>query len=214
MPPTEILREGLHARVQRVLDLGIALPALVASVPLLLMLASAIQRASPGPVVFTQPRIGRDGRPFRVYKLRTMYPDAEARLREALARAPEVRRRWLRRGWMPDDPRVAGRAARFARRYGLDELPQLWNVVRGEMSIVGPRPIEPYLAEGLFSRDEWDERNRVRPGLTGLWQVRRANPSVDSLRRFDLLYLRRRSVGLDLWILARTPGVLLQGRGA
>lgn len=201
-----------YAGLKRALDLSIAIPLLCAAAPVLSVLALAIQRRSPGPVWFRQRRIGRDQRPFAVFKLRTMHADAEQRLARMLAEQPALRARWEQHAWMQDDPRVAGRAAMFARRYGLDELPQLWNVVRGEMSMVGPRPVEPAVVEALFSPAERRARHCVPPGLTGLWQVRRASPSVESLRRFDLVYLRHRSLRLDLWILAQTPSALLSGR--
>jgi lipopolysaccharide/colanic/teichoic acid biosynthesis glycosyltransferase len=200
--------------LKRVLDLTVALPLLVASTPLLLAFALAIRRRSPGPVWFVQQRAGRAGHQVRIWKLRTMHTDAAERLAQRFARDPEAARAYQKHAFLSDDPRVAGPVALFARRFGLDELPQLWNVARGELSLVGPRPIEQHLLQALFSEPERARRAQVTPGLTGLWQVRRSAASVASLRRYDLFYLQRRSLRLDLWILSQTPRALLHGRGA
>lgn len=198
----------------RALDLGIALPLAVASAPVLGLLALGIRRASPGPAWYVQPRRGRAHTLIHVRKLRTMHPHGDRLLSEYLTSHPDAAQPYGRTAYLANDPRIAGKAALFARRFGLDELPQLWNVIAGEMSLVGPRPIEEHLRLTLFAEDERAARAAVRPGLTGLWQVRRRNPSIRSLRRYDLFYLQRRSWRLDLWVLMQTPAALLAGRGA
>ena len=181
---------------------------LVASLPVLAVAAVAIKLSSPGPVVFRQERIGRAERAFCIWKLRTMYVDAEQRLRdlEALneAQGPLFK--------MRRDPRVTP-AGQVLRRFSLDELPQLWNVVRGDMSLVGPRPPLPREVEG-YGRDT-RRRLLVKPGLTGLWQVSgRSDLTWEESIRLDLHYVENWSVALDLQILYKTLGAVIRGRGA
>jgi len=151
-----------------------------------------------GPLFFKQVRIGRKGRPFTVYKFRTMVVDAEARLKE-LEEANERRGPLFK---MTRDPRIT-RIGKFLRDSSLDELPQLINVVRGQMSLVGPRPALP--SEVAQFDVELRDRLKVKPGLTGLWQVEaRDNPSFDAYRRLDLYYVENWSVSLDLIIMLAT----------
>ncbi len=210
---------------QRPLDLLGVLALAPVALPLVLLLALAVRLDSPGPAFFVQERLGRDGRRFRLYKLRSMWQDADQeahrhRVADLLGAAGRGR------PWRPPaaDPRVT-RLGRLLRRSGLDELPQLYNVLRGEMSLVGPRPALPYEAE-LW--EPWHrQRLLARPGLTGLWQVAGqaaaqgaaagAGPAAvdfDGMVRLDLDYLRRRSLLLDLRILARTPLALWRRRPA
>jgi lipopolysaccharide/colanic/teichoic acid biosynthesis glycosyltransferase len=169
-----------------------------------------IRLDSRGPVIFKATRIGKDGRPFTIFKFRTMGVDAEARL-ASLASSNVGGHRFIR---IPDDPRIT-RVGRVLRKAALDELPQLVNVIRGEMSLVGPRPQDPNEVE-LYT-DEERRRLCVRPGLTGLWQVKAWNTSTfDDWIRFDREYLDRQSLWLDLRILAETPWALMRrfrGRG-
>jgi exopolysaccharide production protein ExoY len=197
----------------RSLDLLVSLPLAAAAVPVLSVLALGIRRVSPGPIMYMQPRRGQNDELIRVWKLRTMHLASERILSEHLATHPDAVKVYRRTAHLPHDPRIAGGVALFARRFGLDELPQLWNVIMGEMSLVGPRPIEEHLRLSLFSESERAARAVVRPGLTGLWQIRRRSPSIRSLRRYDLLYLRRRSWKLDLWVLAHTVQALHAGHG-
>ena len=187
---------------------------LVPAAPALLLFAVGIRLAGPGPVLYGQVRIGRRGRAFRMWKLRTMDVDAERRLAALLAADPAAAAEWEAFGRLADDPRIAGPFARWARRLSVDELPQLLNVVIGDMAFIGPRPMLPSQAAALGPRAR-AERERVLPGLTGLWQVSgRSETTLRQMLRFDLLYVRRRSVGLDLWVLLRTPAALVGGRGA
>lgn len=193
---------------KRALDLGLSLTALTLLSPLFLLIAVAIRLDSPGPVFFTQLRVGRDGRAFRIVKFRSMHMDAEAR-REALLTQSDRQGICFKSRL---DPRVT-RVGRLLRRTSLDELPQILNVLGGQMSLVGPRPALPqevaaYPAHAL-------ERLRVKPGLTGLWQVSgRADIGFERMVKMDLAYVRSHSVLLDLMLIALTLRVVLSGRGA
>jgi Undecaprenyl-phosphate galactose phosphotransferase WbaP len=197
--------------LKRVLDVVGASVLLLLCLPLLAAIALAL-RIEGGPVLYAQWRIGRHGRPFRCWKFRTMLPDAEARLAQLLAQNTLAREEWARDQKLRDDPRVT-RLGQVLRRSSLDELPQLWNVLRGEMSLVGPRPMLE------------DQQARygaalatclsVRPGLTGLWQVSGRNQTTFAERvELDLAYVHQQSLALDLWILWRTIFVVLSQRGA
>lgn len=194
--------------VKAVIDRVGALVLLLLAAPVLLVVAVVVKLDSPGPVFFRQPRAGRGGRPFRIVKVRTMRVDAE----ELLA---DLKRRSGHEGAffkMEADPRIT-RAGRWLRRLSLDELPQLWNVVRGDMSLVGPRPL-PVNEAGWFSPVD-RRRTLVRPGVTGLWQVSgRSRLSADEAVRLDLRYVEHWSLVLDLAILLRTVGAVVRGSGA
>jgi lipopolysaccharide/colanic/teichoic acid biosynthesis glycosyltransferase len=169
-------------------------------------IAAAIYLDSPGPVLFRATRVGRHGRPFAMYKFRTMVKDAEERLQE-LAHLN------LAQGMtkIPDDPRVT-RMGKWLRRFSLDELPQIVNVLAGHMSLVGPRPHDKHELppDGL----ELDPRLSVRPGLTGLWQVNaRSDPSFTSRVQYDLLYVNGWSLVMDAKILAKTIPAVVLGKG-
>jgi lipopolysaccharide/colanic/teichoic acid biosynthesis glycosyltransferase len=168
----------------------------------------AVKLDSPGPVVFRQRRVGRDGVEFEVLKLRTMCIDAEQRLAEVKAlneaEGPVFK--------LKHDPRIT-RVGRILRKLSIDELPQLWNVVRGEMSVVGPRPALPSVMTA-WSLDNF-ERLRVRPGITGMWQVHgRSDASGDAYLRLDLYYVDNWSLVMDLLIALKTVPVVITGRGA
>ncbi len=195
---------GLAAK--RMLDVAVSAIGLVILSPVLLAIAIAILRDDGRPVLFRQERLGLHGRPFRVVKFRTMTRDAEARL-AGLQHRNEIRGRAFK---ITDDPRVT-RTGRFLRRTSLDELPQLINVLRGEMSLVGPRPPLPGEVDGY---DLWHRRRlSMKPGITGLWQVRaRREPEFDRWVAADLEYIDRWSLWLDVKILARTIPAAMQGR--
>ena len=193
--------------------LGVAAIVLLLS-PLLLVAVLAVRLSSPGPVLFRQVRIGIDGAPFEMLKLRTMYADSTDALHQAYVRSMLLGHETDPVNGLyklDDDPRVTP-VGRFLRRSSIDELPQLWNVLRGQMSLVGPRPVLPWEVE-LFP--DWAHaRFRVRPGLTGLWQVSGRNRlSMLEGLALDVHYVARRTFALDLFILARTLGAIL-GRGA
>ncbi|HKY13393.1 MAG TPA: sugar transferase [Microthrixaceae bacterium] len=211
MPEARARSTSRH--IQRAIDVVGASVALLVCSPLLLFAIVAIRITSRGPALFRQVRIGAMEEPFTCIKLRTMYANSD----------DDAHRRYVQRLFelggraafgadeqvfkLADDPRITP-VGRWLRRTSLDELPQLWNVLRGEMSLVGPRPMLPFELELL---EPWQrERFRVRPGLTGLWQVSgRSRIPADEGMLLDVQYARTRDTALDLRILARTPKVLL-----
>lgn len=199
-------------RWMRALDMVGAGCALLFFAPILVLIVAAMLVGDRGPVLFRHRRIGRDGRPFYCLKFRTMVPDAEARLKELLARSPEARAAWMRDQKLKNDPRITP-VGKFLRVSSLDELPQLWNVLMGEMSLVGPRPItESEIARyGRY----FVHYVRVRPGITGLWQISGRN-DVSYRRRvaMDVTYARTASFALYLRILVFTVPAVLLARGS
>ena len=196
------------AAIKRTFDVILAVVALVALTPLLLCLMAAIWCESPGNPIFVQERVGFNGRPFRLFKLRTMIPNAEAGL-EPVAHLNEVQPPLFK---VRKDPRVT-RLGRYLRLTSLDELPQLANVIRGEMSLVGPRP--PLGHEVSQYTAHQARRLTVIPGLTGLWQVSgRSDCSFDDLVALDLYYIDHWSFWLDLQLIAKTFWVVATCRGA
>ena len=192
---------------KRALDLVVCTLLLVIAIPVIAVCALAIRLDTSGPVVIAQLRTGRDGRRFRMLKLRTMLANAEE-LKPQFAHLSVVPPPDFK---IPNDPRIT-RVGRFLRATSLDELPQLFNVLRGDMSLVGPRPtsFEPSRYE-LWHTQRLD----VRPGLTGLWQVEGRNVTTfDERLRLDVQYIRRRSLAFDVMLLARTVVVVLRRSGA
>ena len=199
---------------KRFLDYALGLPLAIAAAPLIGVFALWIKVVDPGPAFFAQRREGYLGRPITVWKLRTMYPDAEARLERYLAENPEARAEWERYFKLKNDPRILPGIGHFLRKTSLDELPQIWNVLKGEMSLVGPRPFPHYHLE-KFSEDFRALRRQVLPGMTGLWQVSaRSEGDLAVQEALDTYYIRNWSIWLDLYILARTVYVVLTRRGA
>jgi len=167
---------------------------------------------SNGPVVFSQQRIGRGGKQFRVYKFRTMVPNAQQVLKDILASDPILRAEYERDHKLKNDPRVTV-VGKFLRRTSLDELPQLWNIFKGEMSLVGPRPVEEFEMRkyGVHAHYYYSQR----PGLTGLWQISgRSNVTYAQRVAMDTYYSRKRTLWLDLNIIFATVKVVLSSRGA
>jgi lipopolysaccharide/colanic/teichoic acid biosynthesis glycosyltransferase len=199
-------------RVKYALDLcGVVAGGFLIS-PLLLLIAAAIKLDSPGPVFYRHRRLGARDEHFRCLKFRTMHADAERLLDEHLQDNPHLRVEGEQNQKLRDDPRVT-RVGRFLRKTSLDELPQLWNVLRGEMSLVGPRPIVD--AEVLKYGDVYALYKRIKPGMSGFWQVSgRSDTSYDERVLLDAYYVRNWSVWLDLVILARTVSSVMRGRGA
>ena len=192
---------------KRVIDVTGAVVMIVLLAPVLIAAAVAVALDSRGPVLFRQRRTGRHGREFHVLKLRTMRVGSE-RQRRALAGSNETDGHLFK---IREDPRITG-TGRWLRRFSLDELPQLFNVLMGHMSLVGPRPLP--LEDSAFTGDA-RHRLLVRPGLTGLWQISgRSDLSWDETLRLDLMYVDTWSLRLDLLILARTPAAVLRGKGA
>lgn len=205
-----------HGRVylalKRAADVVIGSLALLALSPVFAVVAALIKLESPGPVFFFQTRVGKGGRHFRFWKFRSMVVDAEARKADLKAIGPRDAVSDRLRFKMQDDPRVT-RTGRFIRRFSLDELPQLWNVVRGDMTLVGPRPPIPEEVAEYGPRHR--RRLEVEQGITCLWQVSGRNLlSFDQQVELDIQYARQRSVLFDLSLLLRTVPAVLSGRGA
>jgi exopolysaccharide biosynthesis polyprenyl glycosylphosphotransferase len=203
-----VLRGGWRAVAKRIFDLTLATSILVLSAPILLAAMVAVRLDSPGPILFKQVRVGRNGETFRLIKLRTMVIDAEERKAD-LAHLNEADGALFK---IKQDPRIT-RVGRVLRKLSIDELPQLFNVLQGTMSMVGPRPALPDEVA------QWDhevvDRLRVLPGLTGMWQVwGRSDTTFETYKRLDLYYVDNWSLAHDLRICAKTVGVVLLGRGA
>ncbi|MGB9738483.1 MAG: glycosyl transferase [Chloroflexus aggregans] len=203
-----VIRTKLLARLKRVLDISVAIVALVLSAPIMVITAIAIKLESPGPVIFKQVRVGKDGEHFYCYKFRSMYVDAEQRLKELQAKneadGPVFK--------MKCDPRVT-RVGRVIRKLSIDELPQLFNVLKGEMSLVGPRPALP--SEVAKYTYEQIGRLHAIPGITGLQQVSgRSDLDFKRWVELDLQYIAEQSIWKDIEILLRTIPAVLLGRGA
>jgi Undecaprenyl-phosphate galactose phosphotransferase WbaP len=202
----------LETGVKRVMDVILSITLCLISLPLMLLAAITIWLDSPGEVFYKQERVGRHGRPFKVYKFRTMQQDADSMLVKHLESNSEAMLEWRQNQKLQDDPRVTP-IGRILRRYSIDELPQLFNVLRGEMSLVGPRPIVD--AEVPRYSTNFDVYSSLRPGITGLWQVTgRNNASYDERVHFDVYYVRNWSIWLDLYILFRTIWVVISRDGA
>jgi Undecaprenyl-phosphate galactose phosphotransferase WbaP len=200
--------------VKRTLDLAVAGAALLLVTPFIFLAALAVRLIDGGPAFFFQDRVGLDGRRVDVPKIRTMRLDAERRLQEYLAANPALEAEWHERYKLRSDPRLIPIVGRLFRRFSVDELPQLWAVMVGDMSLVGPRPFPDYHIE-RFSPEFRELRQRVRPGITGLWQIMiRSEGGIDEQRAYDSYYIRNWSVWLDLYILSRTIAAVVSGRGA
>ena len=205
--PGEVRTPRFYAVTKRALDLGLSLLALPIVLPVGLLCVLAIRLESPGPVLFAQQRTGQHGVRFPMFKFRTMVQNAEE-LKASLQHLnilppPDFK--------IPNDPRIT-RVGRFLRKTSLDELPQILNVIRGEMSIVGPRPTS--FAASTY--DLWhSERLEVVPGITGLWQIKgRGTMTFDERLRLDIEYIERRSTMLDLRLIAETALAVFKGSGA
>lgn len=220
---TQSLRDSAYPLAKRILDVTISFITLLILCPFFVILAMIIRLDSPGPIIFRHTRIGKDGRPFIFYKFRTMVKDAEYK-KEELRKMSSLKGPIFK---IKEDPRIT-KAGKFLRRFSLDELPQLFNVLNGTMSLVGPRPLpvidiehpellNPKSSDIDRSRLEtWlIARQTVPPGITGLWQIRgRSNLPLEAWFNYDLEYLKRRSLWMDLKIMLRTIPVIVIGKGA
>lgn len=206
LPPRRLSVYRLAGK--RMIDVLLVLIAAPAVLVCITLLALAVARDGGAPF-FSQMRIGKDGRPYRMWKLRTMVADADARLAAHIAADPIVQDEWHRTQKLRNDPRIT-RFGRILRKTSLDELPQLWNVLKGDMSLVGPRPMLPS-QQPLYPGSAY---YRLRPGITGMWQVSSRNNSefVDRAA-FDQEYERRLSFGTDLRLIFATLVVVLRGTG-
>lgn len=201
-----------NSTLKLVFDNLASLAGMIVILPVCAVIAAAIKLDSPGPIFFAHQRIGRDGKTFPCYKFRTMAVNAQELLEKYLASDPAIRQEWERDFKLKDDPRVT-RVGRFLRKTSLDELPQIFNVLRGEMSLVGPRPIikDEIAKYGDYINDFY----LVRPGITGLWQVSgRSDVDYENRVQLDSWYVRNWSLWLDMMLLMRTVGVVVRGKGA
>jgi exopolysaccharide biosynthesis polyprenyl glycosylphosphotransferase len=200
---------GWNYMLKRVLDIVVALIVLtIFSLPMAII-ALLIKRDSEGPVIFRQERVGRDGKSFTITKFRCMVNDAEAQRAALMEQSQGIDLRLFK---MENDPRVTS-TGRWLRRWSLDELPQFWQVLTGEMSVVGPRP---QLVEEVERYEEWHrQRLHATPGLTGLWQINgRSDLSFDEMVRLDLFYAEHWSLWLDIKVMLRTVPAVVRGSGA
>lgn len=201
-------RSAAYAITKRVLDLTLGSVGLLATLLVAILVAPLIKLNSPGPLLFRQTRLGKDGKPFTCLKFRTMHADAEERLAE-IAHLNEVAAPAFK---IANDPRHIP-AARWLRKFSIDEMPQFWNVVRGDMSLVGPRPPLPAEVDHYTARQRG--RLTVKPGLTCTWQVNgRSNVDFEHWVEMDLDYIERRSTRLDLALILLTIPAVISGRGA
>ncbi|MGZ6515895.1 MAG: sugar transferase, partial [Actinomycetota bacterium] len=198
--------DGGQAVAKRAFDLVVGSIMLLLSLPVMASIAIAIRLTSRGPILFRQERMTKGGRTFRMVKFRTMVVDADRVLEDAFG---DIRTPFFK---LRDDPRLT-RIGHVLRRYSLDELPQLWNVLRGDMSIVGPRPLR--VEQIAADRGQLTPRHEVKSGLTGWWQINgRSDVPYEQALRMDLFYIENWSLSLDLYIVLKTSGVLLARRGA
>jgi Undecaprenyl-phosphate galactose phosphotransferase WbaP len=198
--------------IKRFLDLCMVIAGGIIILPVLLLIALLIKISSPGPVLYGQLRLGINGKHFKAYKFRSMTMDAEERLKVLLDSDPQIREEWETNHKLRNDPRITG-IGKFLRRTSFDEFPQLINILKGEMSLVGPRPIVDDEVEKYG--EDFSRIFSVKPGMTGLWQVSgRSDTNYAERVSFDTYYLQSWSIWLDLWVLYKTVGVVLKGKGA
>ncbi len=206
--------ENLYEIIKRLMDIVLSTLAIVILSPLYLLISYLIKLEGEGPIIYKQKRVGKGGKEFWIYKFRTMYADAEERLNELLEKYPDLRREWEQRRKLKNDPRIT-KIGKILRRTSMDELPQFWNVLKGDMSLVGPRPIVKEELEKHYG-DRAKHYTKVKPGITGYWQVsmRNEHESYEDRVKMELWYIEHRSLWLDLKILLRTAQAVLKGHGA
>lgn len=211
------LRQPALLFKKRLFDIAFSIPLIVLSAPLMIAIALGIKFTSRGPAMFSQERVGKKGRVFRVFKFRTMVVNAEEHLLDLLNSDSEKRAEWDRYHKLKDDPRIT-RIGKWLRKTSLDELPQFFNVLFGDMTLVGARPFVPEEAEAISRKGHnvyLNMHQAMKPGLTGLWQVTvRSDVEFEVRTQIDLYYMRNWSLFLDIYILMRTVGVVMTGRGS
>ena len=209
---TPVKSRFLYETAKRTLDIVFAIAALIFLFPVLVGIIVALAMHDGFPVVFKQRRIGLNGKEFTCYKFRSMAKDADARLAALLAESPEILREWTESQKLKTDPRIH-RLGRFLRVSSLDELPQFINVIRGEMSIVGPRPI--VMNEICRYGNSYRYYKAMKPGITGLWQVSgRSSTGYEARVKLDTDYFKTRSIWVDLRIMIRTAWVVFLAKGS
>lgn len=198
--------------VKRIIDVALTLIGGVIILPFLLVISFLIKITSPGPVLYGHTRVGQNGKFFTAWKFRSMVVDAKERLQKLLNSDPALQEEWEMNHKLKDDPRVT-KIGKILRKFSLDEFPQLINVLKGEMSLVGPRPIVE--AETAKYGEDFERIFSVKPGMTGLWQVSgRSDTDYAERVAYDGYYMQSWSIWLDVWILYKTIGVVLRGKGA
>lgn len=212
--PTQPTYSMLQLRLKRLLDLTLTSIVAVLALPLVVVVAVFILIIDGRPIFYSQYRRGFKGKPIRIWKLRSMYKDSQKRLEILLENNIESAAEWYARYKLQNDPRILPFIGRFIRKYSIDELPQLYNVLKGDVTLVGPRVFVDYDLDA-YSQEDLQLRQSVLPGITGLWQItiRSAGTNEDKIY-YDRMYVQHRSFWLDLDILYRTVGVVLTGRGA
>ena len=208
-----VKRPALSKRVKHILDFTLTVLFSPFWLPICGLIYLAIWMEDRKNPLFLQDRIGKDGKTFKTFKFRTMIPNAEEVLRKVLAENDELRQEWETFYKLRNDPRIT-KIGKFLRKTSLDELPQLINVLRGEMSLVGPRPLSTYHLDAL-PEEVVAVRELVKPGITGMWQVSgRSNSGNEGMKQWDPYYVKNWSLALDFTILYRTVSVVLKGDGA
>lgn len=203
-----------HIPIKRGFDIFFSALCLLIGAPFFLIIAFLIFVTSPGKVIYSHERIGRGGKPFRCYKFRSMYPDADQRLKDILASHPLLREEWEKTYKLKNDPRITPIGS-FLRKTSLDELPQFWNVLKGDLSVVGPRPVVKEEIEKYFCLKA-NKILSIRPGLTGPWQVSGRSDIKCYQKRIQLdeYYVDNHSLLLDIKLIAKTIPAMLSSKGA
>lgn len=202
-----------HIPVKRAFDIFFSLLVLIAGLPFFFLIALAIRLTSKGKIIYSHERVGRGGTPFRCYKFRTMRMDADVRLKALLENNPSLRQEWQEKRKLTDDPRVTI-VGRFLRKTSLDELPQFWNVLKGDLSVVGPRPVVKAEITQYYGL-KGSKILSIRPGLTCLWQVSGRNDTTYETRvKLDEEYVENQSLLLDLKLIAKTIPAMVFTKGA
>lgn len=203
-----------HLPMKRLFDLLFSLVVIVLTLPFFLLIAIAIKISSPGKIFFSHERIGRGGKSFRCYKFRTMHSDAEERLRFLLVNDSEKAKEWSQNYKLKEDPRIIPFMGNFLRKSSLDEFPQFWNVLKGDLSVVGPRPVVSDEIEKYYGVKAAKILS-IRPGLTCLWQISgRSNTDYTTRIALDELYVDTHSLRKDLLVILKTIPCVLLARGA
>jgi len=203
-----------HIPIKRLFDICFSLFCLTIGAPLFLLIALILFITSPGKIIYSHERIGRGGKPFRCYKFRSMYADADQRLSEILNSNPQLREEWEKNYKLKNDPRITPFGA-FLRKSSLDELPQFWNILKGDLSVVGPRPVVKDEITKYYHVKAYKILS-IRPGLTGLWQVsgRSDVHSYEKRILMDEHYIENHSFLLDMKLIAKTIPAMLSSKGA
>lgn len=204
--------EITYSFLKRTVDITASATALLLLSPVFLVTSLAIRKDSDGPAMFTQKRIGKDGKLFEIYKFRTMVPDADKKLFELLDKDEKAREEYKVNKKLKNDPRIT-KVGNFLRKTSIDELPQLINVLKGDMSLVGPRPYLPREKDDMG--DYYNTIIESKPGITGLWQVSgRSNTTFEERLHFDEEYNEKKSFAFDMGLLVKTVGSVVKGEGA